>query len=315
MNRIGHSDLHVFPLNFGGNVFGWTADRDESFALLDAFTAAGGNFIDTADGYSQWAPGNIGGESESIIGEWLSKRGRRDEVIIATKVGKKTGLNNLRADTIRQACTESLERLGTDYIDLYYCHADDLDVPLAETLAALADLVAEGKVRYIAASNYTAPRLAEALALSQAQSWPAFIALQPHYNLMERDHYEGALQDLCLAEGVSCLPYYSLASGFLTGKYRGDSDATGARAPAATKYLSTRGDLVLAALSAVADQHGVSMAAVAIAWLCHQPTVAAPIASASRVNQLGDLMTGAVLPLSQADLTLLDEASRSGSTA
>ena len=315
MKRIGTSDLHVFPLNFGGNVFGWTADTDESFRILDAFTATGGNFIDTADAYPQWAAGNIGGESESIMGEWLRRRGNRADVVIATKVGKKTNLTGLRPDTIVEACHDSLQRLGTDYIDLYYCHADDLNTPLAETLEALAQLVKSGKVRYIAASNYSASRLAEALELSRANNWPRFVAVQPHYNLMERDHFEGALQDLCVAEELSCLPYYALASGFLTGKYRHGGHEQGQRAPAAQRYLNPHGDRVLAAMSQIAQVHRVPLATVAIAWLCHQPAVAAPIASASRVDQLPDLMAGAVLSLSDRDLVVLNEASRSGITA
>jgi len=309
MVRIGSSDLDVFPLNLGGNVFGWTADESTSFAVLDLFVDVGGNFIDTADGYSRWVPGHVGGESETIMGRWIAQRGRRDDLVIATKVGKKPDLLGLAPDTIRKACDGSLKRLNIDYIDLYYCHADDPDVPLEDTLGALAELVEAGKVRYIAASNYSAVRLSEALSISDAHGWPRFVALQPHYNLMVRDEYEGVVQDLCIAEGISCLPYYALASGFLTGKYRDPSLEHGDRAEKAMTYLNDRGLRVLSAMDLVASRHEVSLTSVAIAWLVHQPTVAAPIASASRPDQLDDLMKGATLRLSADDLTLLDSAS------
>ena len=309
MVRIGSSDLDVFPLNLGGNVFGWTADESTSFAILDRFVDLGGNFIDTADGYSRWVPGHVGGESETIMGRWIAQRGRRDDLVIATKVGKKPDLLGLAPDTIRKACDGSLKRLNIDYIDLYYCHADDPDVPLEDTLGALAELVEAGKVRYIAASNYSAVRLSEALSISDAHGWPRFVALQPHYNLMVRDEYEGVVQDLCIAEGISCLPYYALASGFLTGKYRDPSLEHGDRAEKAMTYLNDRGLRVLSAMDLVASRHEVSLTSVAIAWLVHQPTVAAPIASASRPDQLDDLMKGATLRLSADDLALLDSAS------
>ncbi len=309
MVRIGSSDLDVFPLNLGGNVFGWTADESTSFAILDRFVDLGGNFIDTADGYSRWVPGHVGGESETIMGRWIAQRGRRDDLIIATKVGKKPDLLGLAPDTIRKACDGSLKRLNIDYIDLYYCHADDPDVPLEDTLGALAELVEAGKVRYIAASNYSAVRLSEALSISDAHGWPRFVALQPHYNLMVRDEYEGVVQDLCIAEGISCLPYYALASGFLTGKYRDPSLEHGDRSEKAMTYLNDRGLRVLSAMDLVASRHEVSLTSVAIAWLVHQPTVAAPIASASRPYQLDDLMKGATLRLSADDLALLDSAS------
>ena len=309
MVRIGSSDLDVFPLNLGGNVFGWTADESTSFAVLDLFVDLGGNFIDTADGYSRWVPGHVGGESETIMGRWIAQRGRRDDLVIATKVGKKPDLLGLAPDTIRKACDGSLKRLNIDYIDLYYCHADDPDVPLEDTLGALAELVEAGKVRYIAASNYSAVRLSEALSISDAHGWPRFVALQPHYNLMVRDEYEGVVQDLCIAEGISCLPYYALASGFLTGKYRDPSLEHGDRAEKAMTYLNDRGLRVLSAMDLVASRHEVSLTSVAIAWLVHQPTVAAPIASASRPDQLDDLMKGATLRLSADDLAVLDSAS------
>ncbi len=310
MARIGTSDLEVFPLNLGGNVFGWTADEPTSFAILDEFVEAGGNFIDTADGYSRWVPGHVGGESESIMGRWIKRRGRRDDLVIATKVGKKPDLLGLAPDTIREACDGSLARLNIDYIDLYYCHADDPDVPLEDTLGAMADLVEAGKVRHIAASNYTVDRLAEALAISDAHGWPRFVALQPHYNLVVRDEFEGPLQSLCAEQDISCLPYYALASGFLTGKYRNPEHVGGDRAEKATAYEHDRGVRVLDAMEIVAARHEVTLAAIAIAWLTHQPTVAAPIASASRTDQLPDLFRGATLSLTGEDLTVLDQASR-----
>lgn len=309
MARIGITDLDVFPLNLGGNVFGWTADEPTSWAILDSFVDAGGNFIDTADGYSRWVPGHVGGESEAIMGRWLTHRGRREDVIIATKVGKKPDLLGLAPDTIRKACDGSLTRLQTDYIDVYYCHADDPDIPLEDTLGAMAALVEAGKVRHIAASNYSVERLAEALAISDANGWPRFVALQPHYNLVVREEYEGPLQSLCEEQDLSCLPYYALASGFLTGKYRKDDHLRGDRSIKATTYADARGLRILEAMDVVATRHDVELAAIAIAWLNHQPTVAAPIASASRPDQLPALMSGATLSLTNEDLALLDQAS------
>lgn len=309
MTRIGTSELEVFPLNLGGNVFGWTADESTSFAILDSFVEAGGNFIDTADGYSRWVPGHVGGESETIMGRWIAKRGRHDDLVIATKAGKKPDLLGLAPDTIRKACDGSLSRLNVDYIDLYYCHADDPEVPLVDTLGAMAELVKAGKVRYIAASNYSTERLAEALAISDANGWPRFVALQPHYNLMVRDEYEGPMQALCEEQDISCLPYYALASGFLTGKYRDPNQVHGDRAEKALTYLDDRGLRILDAMDAVAERHGTTPTTIAIAWLNHQPTVAAPIASVSRPDQLAALMEGATLALSEDDLAILDEAS------
>jgi aryl-alcohol dehydrogenase-like predicted oxidoreductase len=309
MRRIGNTDLEVFPLCFGGNVFGWTADASSSLDILDSFVHAGGNFIDTADAYSRWVPGHVGGESETIMGEWLSSRGNRDDLIIATKVGKKPNLLGLAPETIRQACDESLMRMRIDVIDLYYCHADDPEVPLVDTLGALNELVEAGKVRYIAASNYSVERLSEALAISDAHGWPRFIALQPHYNLMVRHEYEGPMQDLCAREQISCLPYYSLASGFLTGKYRDPQLVHGDRAAKALTYFNDRGLRVLTALDEVAARHDTTPTAAAIAWLNHQRTVTAAIASVSRIEQLPDLMTGAVLPLTPLDIAELNAAS------
>lgn len=310
MNRIGTSDLEVFPLCLGGNVFGWTADRDTSFDILDAYARSRGNFIDTADAYSAWAPGHSGGESEEIIGAWMAKRGNRGSMVIATKVGKLTGLEGLSRDTIRQGCADSLRRLRTDYIDLYYCHADDPDVPLQETLMALAELVDEGKVRYIAASNYSVERLAEALAISDAMGLPRFVALQPHYNLIVREEYEGGMRDLCEREGLSCLPYFPLGAGFLTGKYRSFDDiGSGPRSPRVGAYADARGWRVLSAVDQVASEHNVSNSEVALAWLMHQPTVAAPIASVTSLAQLAEVMDAATLRLTDGDLARLDVAS------
>jgi len=311
MEHIGTSDLEVFPLCFGGNVLGWTADVPTSEAILDAFTAGGGNFIDTADGYSQWAPGHSGGESETVIGDWMSRRGNRDDLVIATKVGFKTDRSGLRAESIRIACDESLQRLQTDHIDLYYCHFDDPETPLLETLSALAELVQVGKVRYLAASNYSADRLQEALEVSDTHGLPRFVAMQPHYNLLERNVYEGALADLCARENISCFPYYSLAAGFLTGKYRTAEAVTGAaRENRVNEYLNDRAWRVLAAVDAVAAAHNSSDAAVALAWLRLQPTVVAPIASVTKVAQVAELIASVQLDLSAEDLNTLANASR-----
>ncbi|MCX6422279.1 MAG: aldo/keto reductase [Actinobacteria bacterium] len=311
MAHIGTSDLEVTPLCLGGNVFGWTADVPTSEAILDAFTAGGGNFIDTADGYSQWAPGHSGGESETVIGNWMASRRNRDDLVIATKVGFKTDRAGLRADNIRVACDESLQRLHTDHIDLYYCHFDDPDTPLVETMSALAELVQVGKVRYLAASNYSAERLQEALDVSDAHGFPRFVAMQPHYNLLERDVYEGALANLCTRENISCVPYYSLAAGFLTGKYRTAEAAAGApREGRVNEYLNDRAWRVLAAVDAVAAAHNTSNSAVAIAWLRLQATVTAPIASATKVAHVADLLASVQLDLAPEDLRMLADASR-----
>ncbi|MDX6564326.1 MAG: hypothetical protein QOD65_4140, partial [Gaiellales bacterium] len=220
MRSVASTDLSVFPLCLGGNIFGWTIDEPQSFAVLDAYAAAGGNFLDTADSYSAWVPGNGGGESETIIGNWMAARGNRDDIVVATKVGKSPGVEGLGPATIRRAAEASLARLRTDRIDLYYAHLDDESTPLDETLGAFDELIREGKVRHIAASNYTAPRLAEALDLARGGDLPSYVAIQPHYNLVHREEYEGALAELCAREGVGCVPYLALASGFLTGKYR-----------------------------------------------------------------------------------------------
>ena len=309
MAKISSTDLDVYPLALGGNVFGWTADEEASFAVLDGYAAGGGNFIDTADVYSAWAPGNSGGESETILGRWLASRGRRDQTIIGTKVGKHPQFQGLSAKTIRAAAENSLKRLQTEYIDLYYAHADDEQTPLEETLGAFDALIREGKVRYIAASNYTAPRLAEALAVSDREGLARYVALQQHYNLVERDKYEGELADLVAREGLSSIPYYALASGFLTGKYRPDANVQSQRAQSAGAYLNEKGIKVLAALDEVAATHNTAVATIALAWLAAQPTVVAPIASARTTEQLPDLLRVSDVRLSDAELCKLNEAS------
>jgi len=295
------------PLCLGGNVFGWTADERQSFELLDAFAAGGGNFVDTADEYVSWLPDCEGGESEQIIGNWMAGRGNRDQVLVATKVGRMPGLKGLARGTIRRAVEGSLTRLRTDYIDLYYAHEDDPETPLEETLSAFDELVREGKVRQIGASNYGPERLAEALAVSARAGLARYVALQPQYNLMDRD-YEGSLMELCEREDVACVPYFSLAMGFLSGKYRPDVAVKSQRARIAEKYLDDRGLAVLAALDEIAAAHVVSVAAEALAWLRRQPTVAAPVASARTVDQLAELLAMVDLELGEDELSRLAAA-------
>jgi aryl-alcohol dehydrogenase-like predicted oxidoreductase len=302
---LGDSGLEVFRFCLGGNVFGWTADEEASFAVLDAYAEAGGNFIDTADVYSAWVPGNQGGESESIIGRWMAARGNRQRMIIATKVGMAPSLKGLAPMTIHRAASASLKRLGTDYIDLYYAHADDAETPLRDSLAAFDTLVKQGKVRFIAASNYTAARLSEALAVSASEGLAEYVAVQPHYNLVHREEYEGELRDVCVRERISCIPYYALASGFLTGKYRDGAGVESARSQGAGKYLDARGRHVLALLDRIAAAHQTTVAAVALAWLMAQPMVAAPIASARTVEQLAALLPAVTLTLSSSELEQL----------
>ncbi|WP_020669341.1 aldo/keto reductase [Amycolatopsis nigrescens] len=309
MVKIGNTDLDVFGINLGGNVFGWTADEAESFAVLDAYAAAGGNFLDTADVYMARIEGNSGGESETIIGNWLASRGRRDDTVVATKVGMWGKRPGLSAKNIKEAAEDSLRRLRTDHIDLYYAHRDDPDTPLEETLGAFDELVRAGKVRYIAASNYTADRLAEALSISDSAGLARYAALQPHYNLVERD-YERELAPLAEREGLGTLPYFALAKGFLTGKYRSaDGAGDSPRADGALAYLDERGERVLAALDEAAAAHRVPVAAVALAWLAAQPTVAAPIASARNTGQLTGLLAAAQLELTEDELRKLTVAS------
>ncbi|MEU5116100.1 aldo/keto reductase [Streptomyces longwoodensis] len=310
LRKLGSSDLEVFPLALGGNVFGWTADEAASFAVLDAYTAAGGNFLDTADSYSAWVDGNSGGESETIIGKWLASRGKRDDVVIATKVSQHPDYQGLTAANIKAAADASLRRLGTDRIDLYYTHFDKPEVPVEEIIGALDELVTAGKVRQIAASNISPERLSASLAFSDREGLARYVALQPHYNLVSRDTYEGALRDLAEREGLAAVPYYALASGFLTGKYRPGTTVDSARAAGAGKHLDTeRGRRVLTALDEVAAAHEVPVATVALAWLAAQPTVAAPLASARTTDQLPDLLALADLELTDGELAALTEAS------
>ena len=305
MTTLGSSDLDVSPLCLGGNVFGWTADEADSFAVLDAFTAAGGNFIDTADVYSAWVPGHKGGESEAIIGQWVSARANRDSVILATKVGHD---GNLRRDAILEGAKRSLERLQTDHIDLYFMHNDDPDTPFEESLAAFGELVSSGSVRWIGASNFTAERLTEALDVAEREGLPAVVAIQNEYNLVTRG-YENGVRDVAAARNVGAVPYYGLASGFLTGKYRpGGGAVDSPRAQSALARLDSQGVAVLAALDEVAQAHSTTQAAVALAWLAAQPTVVAPIASARTVDQLDELLPFMTLALASDELERLTRA-------
>lgn len=311
--RIGSSSIEIAPLALGTNVFGWTADRDASFAVLDAFTRDGGNFVDTADGYSHWVPGNGGGESETIIGEWIANRAARDRLVIATKVSTHPQFLGLKASNVRAAADASLSRLQTDHIDLYYAHFDDAETPLEETVAAFSELVDAGKVRAIAVSNYTADRVAEWIRIARDGGYHLPVALQPHYNLVERGFETNGLQEVAVTEGLSVFPYYSLAKGFLAGKYRDQADATAAgaspRASSAAGYLDDRGARVLVALDQIAEAHSVEVAAVSLAWLRQQPSIAAPIASARNTEQLGALIGSMSLELSAAELEALSAAS------
>jgi aryl-alcohol dehydrogenase-like predicted oxidoreductase len=309
MALIPHTQLDVFPLCLGGNVFGGTADEQQSFAVLDAFRAHGGNFVDTADVYSAWLPGNQGGESERVIGRWLKARGGRDKLIIATKVAKHAGFRGLSARNINAAVEASLGRLGTDYIDLYYAHEDDPSESFEETLGAFDKLVRAGKVRSIAASNFEPARLEAALATSERLGLARYVALQPHYNLVERAAYEGPLAEAVARHGLVCFPYFALARGFLTGKYRPGRTVESTRAASASSYLNPLGFRVLSALDEVAAQRGVSVSAVSLAWLRQQSTVLAPIASARVVEQVAALFEGANLVLDAQQLAQLNAAS------
>ncbi|WP_326597711.1 aldo/keto reductase [Streptomyces sp. NBC_01803] len=302
--------FEVFPLCLGGNVFGWTADEAESFAVLDAYAEAGGNFVDTADSYSAWIEGNAGGESETIIGRWLARRGRRDDIVVATKVGAHPDFKGLSAATIKGAAEESLRRLGTDRIDLYYTHFDDESVEVAEIITALDDLVRAGKVREIGVSNISPARLEASLEFSTRENKARYVAIQPHYNLVSRDTYEGPLADLATRYGLAAMPYFALAAGFLTGKYRPNAAVSSARAGRAAQHLETEhGRRVLTALDEIAAAHQAEVATIALAWLAVQPTVAAPIASARTLDQLPALLAVADVTLTDADVTRLTEAS------
>jgi aryl-alcohol dehydrogenase-like predicted oxidoreductase len=306
---LGTTGVLVSPLCFGGNVFGWTVDRDDSFTLLDEYVAQGGNFIDTADVYSEWIPGNSGGDSERIMGEWLRTRGNRADVVIATKVAKLTARRGLAPDNIRAALDDSLQRLETDYINLYYAHEDDENVPMLEYLQAFDEAVRSGKVRHLGASNFSPARLSEALRLQREHGLAPFVAIQDLYNLVERRAYEENLAPLVAEYQMSVLPYYSLAKGFLTGKYRPGVEVESARAKGAMVYLDERGERVLAALDQVAAAHSCPVGAVSLAWLLTRPGVAAPIASARTPEQLADLLPMATITLRPDEIALLDDAS------
>jgi len=311
--RLGNSALEVAPLTFGGNVFGWTADQAMSFRLLDGFLAAGFNFIDTADVYSRWHTGNSGGESEIIIGNWLKARGNRDKVIIATKLGMEMGpgKKGLSRAYMMTAVEDSLRRLQTDYIDLYQSHRDDPETPMEETLSAYQTLIQQGKIRVIGASNFTAPRLAEALETSKRLGLPRYESLQPQYSLVERTEFEGPLEALCLKEKIGVIGYYSLASGFLTGKYRSQADlGDRTRGPRVQKYLNEKGMSVLAALDEVAAHHNAKLGQIALAWLIARPSVTAPIVSATNPEQLAEMVKAPLIKLSRAEIDQIDAASK-----
>jgi aryl-alcohol dehydrogenase-like predicted oxidoreductase len=310
--NLGNSGLEVAPLALGGNVFGWTVSEENAFPILDAFVSAGFNLIDTADIYPRWVPGNQGGESEQIIGNWLKRSGKRNEVIVATKVGMDMGAGKkgLSKDYILRSAADSLRRLQVDHIDLYQSHQDDQETPLEETLEAYAQLIKEGKVRAIGASNYSAARLAEALNVSKSLGLPRYESLQPLYNLYDRAVYEDELEPLCTSEGLGVINFYSLAAGFLSGKYRSEGDLSkSARGGTVKKYLNERGFRILDALQQVASEYQSTSAHVALAWLIARPSITAPIASATSLDQLNDLNEATKLELDHAAIELLDRAS------
>ena len=307
MITLPKTDLVVYPLCLGGNVFGWGANAEQSEEVLDAYVSLGGNFIDTADVYSQWVEGNSGGESETIIGNWLEKRGNRQELIIATKVSKLSGRQGLSPANIIAACEDSLTRLKTDYLDIYYSHSDDKSVPLEETLGAYQKLIAAGKVRHIAASQHSASRFQEALDVSKRNSLPSYVALQDQYNLMEREPFESEQAKVLEKNELSLLPYYGLAEGFLTGKYREGKAVDSIRFQNVSKYFTPKGWRVVEALDAVATDRSTPIAAVALGWLRSHPQVSTPIASARNTSQLKEVMQ--IVELSKEEIQLLNEAS------
>lgn len=310
--RLGGSGITTAPLVLGGNVFGWTADEATSFALLDRFVAAGFNLIDTANVYSRWKPGHVGGESETIIGKWMKLRGNRQRVIIATKVGMEMGPDRkgLAKEYILREAEESLQRLQTDYIDLYQSHTDDPDTPVEETLEAFAQLVKVGKVRAIGASNFSAERLTKSIEASRKFGLPLYASLQPHYNLYDRADYETKLEPTCTALGLGVIPYFGLARGFLTGKYRSEADlAKSPRGQGVKKYLDERGFRILAALDALARELAANPTRIALAWLMARPSITAPIASATSLDQIEDLIAAPQLNLTDAQIDLLNTAS------
>ena len=307
MITIAETDLVVHPLCLGGNVFGWSADKAQSEGVLDAYTKHGGNFIDTADVYSEWKEGNVGGESETIIGTWAKARGNRSELVIATKVAMLSKRPGLSAANIIAACDESLKRLQTDYIDLYYSHKDDEETPIEETLNAYAQLIAQGKVRYIAASNFSPERLAQSLKFSTDNSIPSYVAVQDHYNLMHRTEFESNQAPLLAQNSITCIPYFGLARGFLTGKYRAGVTVDSMRAGGVAEYQTEKGYAVVSALEEISKAHNSSIAAVALAWLRAQPQVSTPIASARTVEQLEEIIQ--VVELSSDEVEKLTKLS------
>lgn len=310
--KLGNSGLEVAPLALGGNVFGWTVDEPTAFEILDAFVAAGFNFLDTADTYSRWVPGNKGGESETIIGKWLKRSGNRKKVVVATKVGSEMGPDKkgLSKFYILRAVEDSLQRLQTDYIDLYQSHKDDPDTPMEETLEAYAQLIKQGKVRVIGASNFSAERLSQALQVSKQHGYPGYQSLQPLYNLYDRAEYETQLEPLCREKGLGVISYYSLASGFLTGKYLSERDLSkSVRGQGIKVYLNDRGFRILQALDQVAEHYHSTPASVSLAWLIARPSITAPIASATSLAQLNDLIAATKLKLDQSSLVTLNKAS------
>ncbi len=308
--RLADTDLDVFGLCLGGNVFGWSIDEQRSFAVLDAYVAAGGNFIDTADTYGRRGPDGAG-SSERIIGRWMAARGNREQLVIATKVGMSSELTGLSRGTLRRGIEGSLERLGIETVDLYYAHRDDPDTPLEETLGAFGELIEEGKIRYAAASNYSPARLEEAIRVGRDAGMASYVALQPHYNLMERREYEGELRSVCERHGLACIPYFGLARGFLTGKYRRDGPKVDSPRAAGVResYFNERGFAVLAAVEEIAAAHRTAVAAVALAWLLAQPTVLAPIASATSPEQVTELAASVELKLRSPEIAHLDAVS------
>jgi len=316
--KLGNSGLEVSPICLGGNVFGWTVDEPTSFRLLDALVDSGFNFVDTADVYSKWIPGNKDGESETIIGKWLKRGGKREKIVIATKVGMEMGPDQkgLSHSYILRAVEASLKRLQTDYIDLYQSHTDDRETPLQETLETYAKLIQQGKVRAIGASNYSAERLSQALEVSRERRYPRYETLQPEYNLYDRAGYETELEAVCEARGLGVIPYFSLASGFLTGKYRSEKDLSNrARGSMVKKYLNDRGLRILDALDRVAERLHSTPAKVSLAWLIARPSITAPIASATSLEQLNDLIDAASLQLDQSSIQQLNQASAYTETA
>ena len=316
--KLGNSSLEIPPLVFGGNVIGWTADEPTTFTLLDAFVAAGFNAIDTADSYSQWVPGHVGGESETIIGKWMKRSGNRDQVILMTKVGWELGpgRKGLSRAYILKSAEDSMRRLQTDYIDLYQSHLDDQNTPQEETLRAYADLVAQGKVRFIGASNHKCDRLVSALEVSKKLGLPRYQSLQPLYNLYDREEYESNLEPVCVQEGLGVINYYPLGGGFLSGKYRSEADmANRPRARSVKKYFNQRGYKILGALDEVAKRSHATPAKVALAWLLERPSITAPIVSATNLDQLNDLIASVELKLDRSSIELLNQASAYGASA